>query len=857
MSDSDSPGMALEGVVDRILFLNEGNGYTVARFQPKDRKETVTIAGNLPDIRPGETLRITGRWSTHRLYGEQFQVEGYLPLLPTTPLGVERYLGSGVIKGIGPIMARRLVQKFGADTLHVIEEESERLLGVEGIGEGRVQMIREAWQAQRGIREVMIFLQAQGIGTAYSTRIFKQYGQRAVALIQENPYQLASDVPGIGFKTADKIAQGMGIDPQSPVRAQAGLLYLLRELSSEGHVCYPVKELIEKGREALGLAPAGIASAISALHRTKKLVVEADPPGSPVRGAHSPQGACPGPDPGSEDPPGTPVSDSPGPTARVYLPELYRAEVEVAQRLAGLTVDPGAALSPSASSQGPATSSAGSATLPNPGASLAPPSGPPSRAVPQARPEGPTAHSPVPSSSKSETGEAFQGSLGVGFDRRVAGPSPPAAPRPRGAALEGLLAQLEGRVLRLRLVEGQRQAIREALSHKVLIITGGPGTGKTTTVNALLQAYEALKWKVLLCAPTGRAAKRLSEATRRPATTIHRLLEFSFQKGGFQRDAYRPLEAEAIIVDEASMIDLSLMQHLVRAIPPRATLILVGDINQLPSVGPGNVLRDLLHSGRVQVIELTEIFRQARQSLIVTNAHRIHEGVFPFLPAWGKEGERRDFYFIPEEDPERVLERVKALCAREIPQRFGFHPSQEIQVLTPMNKGTVGALNLNLELQQVLNPSGQELARAGRRWRLDDKVMQVRNNYSKEVFNGDIGRIVEIDPEEQRVTVKYDTGPVDYEGDELDELMPAYAISVHRSQGSEYPAVVIPLLPQHYLLLQRNLLYTALTRARRLAVLVGSKRAIAMAVKNDKIQQRYTSLQQRLEAVMGPSQPSW
>lgn len=804
----------LEGIVDRIVYSNEENGYTVAKFQLKGGRQMVTIVGNLPDIRPGETVRIGGHWSAHRLYGEQFQVESCLSLVPTTLLGIERYLGSGLIKGIGPIMSRRLVQKFGADTLHVIENEGERLLEVEGIGEGRARMIGEAWHAQKGTREVMIFLQSQGVSPAYSAKIFKQYGQKSVARVRENPYRLASDIPGIGFKTADKIAQGLGVDPQSPLRAQAGILYLLKELSNEGHVCYPVDELIERGRETLGLDPERIQSAISELHRTKKLMIEeVDWSGRAEEQRGKGEGLA-------HISPHLPGPQAPQPlSALAYLPELYRAEVEVAQRLGVLTTHSQAPLSPRAGSQPPAVSSPGSAGL-------------------MARSQAPLS-SPVgsPSSMASCAGSAALTAYPQAF---------------RPADLEGILAWLEEKA-RLRLAEGQRQAIREALSHKILVITGGPGTGKTTTIHALLRAYEILKWKVLLCAPTGRAAKRLSEATQRPARTIHRLLEFSFQKGGFQRDEHRPLEAEAIIVDEASMMDLSLMQHLVRAIPPRATLILVGDVNQLPSVGPGNVLRDIIGSGRVKVIELTEIFRQARQSLIVTNAHRIHRGIFPFLPEWEKEGERRDFYFIPEEDPERVLERIKEVCAFGIPQRFGFHPSQEIQVLTPMNKGVVGTLNLNAELQKVLNPQGKELARGGRSWRLGDKVIQVRNNYPKEVFNGDIGRVLEIDPEEQRVTVEFDTGQVDYDYNELDELMPAYAISVHRSQGSEYPAIVLPLLPQHYLLLQRNLLYTALTRARKLAVLIGSKKAIAMAVKNDKVQKRYTCLQERLEATLGPN----
>lgn len=736
---ADSPDFGkstvLEGVVDRIVYSNPESGYTVVRFNLKGKRSSITIVGNLVDVHPGEELQVTGRWTVHHLYGEQFRVESHLSMIPATVQGVEKYLGSGLIDGIGPVIARRMVQHFGTDTIRVIEEEEERLQEVEGIGEKRAQWIRKAWLDQNENRDVMIFLHGLGISTTYAARIYQKYGSDTIEVIKENPYHLADDIFGIGFRTADQIARNLGIDFQSPLRAQAGVLYILKELSKEGHICYPLKGLIEKGREVLEMDEKVILEAVDTLLETRRVVVE-----DPV----------------------------------IYLPELYRAEVEVASRLRSLTRAP--------------------------------------------------------------------------LDERL-----------KEVDLERLLSWLDHQQ-RICLVENQRQAILHALRHKILIITGGPGTGKTTTIKSLLRVFEGLGWKVLLCAPTGRAAKRLNETVHRPAKTIHRLLEFSFQKGGFQRNEENPLDAEAIIVDEVSMIDLPLMQYLLRAIPPKASLILVGDADQLPSVGPGNVLRDIIASGVIQVIRLTEIFRQARQSLIVTNAHRINEGIYPFLPEWNEKKEgHRDLYFIAEEEPERVLEKIKELCTHWIPQNFGFHPIQDIQVLSPMNKGIVGTINLNIELQKALNPScpGRQTRRIGRKkeqelvlekriFRLGDKVMQIRNNYRKGVFNGDIGWITQIDCEKKQITIEYDTGMIDYLFIELDEIAPAYCVSIHKGQGSEYPAIIVPLMTYHYILLQRNLLYTAITRARKLAVLIGSRKAIAMAVRNDKVRKRYTRLNQLL-----------
>ncbi|MDH7500311.1 MAG: ATP-dependent RecD-like DNA helicase, partial [candidate division NC10 bacterium] len=687
-AEEKKPPSYLEGVVERIVYANEETGYAVLRLQAPGRRDWATVVGNLPSVNCGETLRLAGQWSFHPQFGEQFKAEAYQSVIPATLNGIEKYLGSGLIKGIGPIMASRIVRAFGLKTLEVIDHEPRRLLEVEGIGEIRLEWILAAWQAQKEIREVMLFLQGQGVSPAYSARIYKHYGQESISVLKKDPYRLAEDITGIGFKTADKIAQKMGIEPTSPLRAQAGILYTLRELADEGHVFFPAEELLKRAEKSLEIPREILEPALSVLEQEKRVMVNRGEAGD-----------------------------------EVYLPAFYRAEEGVAKKLFTL----------------------------------------------------------------------LQGK------RR----------RAEEVLSSDFLSQLEGR-MGITLAERQKEALKLALQQRILIITGGPGTGKTTIVKGIVSACDALGMEVCLAAPTGRAAKRLSEATEREAKTIHRLLEFSPAKANFVRDQDHPLQADLLVIDETSMVDLILMNHLLKAVPSHASLVFVGDVHQLPSVGAGSVLADMIQSQAVSVIELNEIFRQARTSLITVNAHRIQQGMFPYLPK-GKD-EVADFYFIEKEEPQEILELIQDLCVRRIPERFGFHPRDEIQVLCPMHKGLVGAANLNATLQGLLNPNGAELGSGSRIFRVRDKVMQIRNNYEKEVFNGDIGWIEKIDREEGEVIVRFEDRSVAYDFSEMDELTLAYAISVHKSQGSEYPAIIMPLLMQHFVLLQRNLLYTAITR---------------------------------------------
>ncbi|MFC1980046.1 ATP-dependent RecD-like DNA helicase [Chloroflexota bacterium] len=711
----------LEGVLERVVFLNEENGFTVARLQVAKRRDLVSIVGILPSPMPGETLRLKGEWVVDSKFGEQFRVQSCLSVLPATLTGIEKYLGSGLVKGIGPIMAKRIVARFGLETLDIIEDSTEKLLEVDGIGPIRVERIARAWQEQKEIREVMIFLQGEGVSSTYAVKIYRAYGDKSIAIVKENPYRLALDISGIGFKTADKIAQNIGIDPSSPMRAEAGIIHILSELVDEGHVYYPYEELKEKAVELLAVDRDILDTALATLNEQRRVVIEEQP-------QHR----------------------------AVYLTPLHVAEVNVAIRLKTLLN------SPKQLSQ-------------------------------------------------------------IDIEKAI---------------------EWVQRVNRIELAEMQKEALRKAVTGKVMVITGGPGTGKTTLVNSLIKILGEKEQRIALASPTGRAAKRLSEITGREAKTIHRLLEFSPSEGGFKRNEDNPLDADLVIIDEVSMVDILLMNHLLKAIPLMATLLLVGDADQLPSVGPGNVLKDIIASEQVETIRLTEIFRQAKESLIVVNAHRVNRG--EHLQLKTSPGQHTNLYFINREEPEKVLAVIKELCKRKLPSALHFDPLEDIQVMTPMHRGTVGVANLNAELQNLLNPNGKAVARGGRLFRVNDKVMQIKNNYEKDTFNGDIGRIVGIDLEEQKLMVKFEDRVIDYDWSELDELVLAYAISIHKSQGSEYPAVVIPLLTQHYIMLQRNLLYTAITRAKRLVVLVGSKRAIAIAIKNNKVQFRYTNLRTRL-----------
>jgi exodeoxyribonuclease V alpha subunit len=720
------PYATLQGTVERITYVNEETQYVVARLDVPGRRDLATIVGSLPSLTPGETLRLHGTWTHHKKYGDQFLVERYETVSPATLAGIQRYLGSGLIKGIGPIFAKRLVDAFGLDTLRVIEEESERLRTVEGIGPLRLRRITDTWAEQKEIREVMLFLQGHGVSSAYAVKIFKAYGQAAIATVRANPYRLARDIHGIGFKTADRIARNLGVPKDSPLRAQAGIIHVLQTLADEGHVYAPEEELLREAETTLEIAGELLPGAVADLAREGGIVAE----------------------------------EFPGGRRGIYLKALHVAEVQVAQRLTDLLRAP---------------------------------------------------------------------RISVPID------------------VEKALTWVEG-VTRLHLAPQQREAIRMALSHKALVITGGPGTGKTTILRCIIRILEKKGLRIHLASPTGRAAKRMAEATGREAATIHRLLEWGPARAGFQRNAQRPLETDLVIVDEASMIDIVLMNSLLRAVPLVATLVLVGDADQLPSVGPGTVLKDILDSGRLPSVRLTEVFRQAEQSRIIRNAHRVNRGEFPDLSR-PSGSEASDFHFLAEEDPERLRQLIVDLASRRLPARFGMDPVEDIQVLTPMHRGAIGAAQVNATLQATLNPArggAAEVMRGGRVFRTGDRVMQIRNNYDKEVYNGDIGRILRVDPEEQEVAVRVDDRTVTYDFSELDELTLAYAATVHKSQGSEYAAVILPLHTTHYPMLQRNLLYTAITRAKRLLVLAGTRKALAIAVRNDATLRRYSRLEERL-----------
>ncbi len=719
----------LEGQIERITYTNEENGFTIAKLKVYGRPDLVTVVGNLMAPTPGEILKLKGEWANHPKYGEQFKIVQYKTTVPASVYGIQKYLGSGLIKGIGPVMAKRIVKKFGEQTLDIIEDESDKLEQVAGIGRKRIKMIRKAWDDQKEIRDVMLFLQGHGVSSGYATKIFKQYGNRSIQVVKENPYRLATDIFGIGFVTADHIAERLGFDKNSELRAEAGILYVLHQLADEGNVYYPYEPLLDKCKEILEVEGEIIVKAVDAIAVERKIVIEK-------------------------------INEATGELKEnrgVYLAKFHVTETGIARQIKALIE--------------------------------------------------------APKSIRS-------------FDSSKA-------------------ASWVQERLSIDLAENQVQALRSAAENKVLVITGGPGTGKTTIINALLKIFSGLKVRIMLAAPTGRAAKRMSEATGYEAKTIHRLLEYSIQKGGFQKDDEQPLDCDLIIVDEASMIDTILMYHLLKAIPLKATFILVGDVNQLPSVGAGNVLRDIIASDVIPVVRLNEIFRQAKESQIIVNAHKINNGI---LPSFTPSGPKDDFYFIEQEDPENVLRIILELVSDRVPRRFGFDPVDDIQVLSPMHKGTVGTGNLNLELQRWLNLRKDGVTRGNRAFRTGDKVMQIKNNYDKEVFNGDIGRIARVDPEMREVDISFDGRNVPYDFTDLDEIVLAYAVSVHKSQGSEYPAVIIPILTQHYMLLQRNLIYTAVTRGRKLVIVIGTKKALAIGVKNDKTRKRYTLLGQRLKS---------
>ncbi|MBA2728873.1 MAG: ATP-dependent RecD-like DNA helicase [Parachlamydiaceae bacterium] len=717
------------GHVERITFQNPENGFTIAQLSERKKSELTCIVGTLPSIHPGETIRCKGSWQSHLIYGRQFAVTECKTEAPADIIGIKKYLGSGLIKGIGPKYAGLIVEKFGIDTLDIIDKEPHKLLEIKGLGKKRKETIEACWSEQKSIRNVMIFLQSHGVSPAYAQKIYKNYGAESIEKVQSNPYRLARDIYGIGFKIADTIAEKLGIGKHSIQRIDAGIEYVLTHFAEDGHVCTPLVEFLKKAEETLETPEAEISPRTASLQAEQRIEVM-----DLVHEGHL--------------------------IPFIWTKFLFTAEVGIAKELKRLKSNPCAL-------------------------------------------------------------------------RNV-------------DEVKALIWVQEH--LNIALAAQQQQAVAMAISGKVEIITGGPGTGKSTITNAILTICSKLTPKIMLAAPTGRAAKRMSEITGFKASTIHSLLEFDY-RSGFKRKRDNPLDCDLLIVDEASMIDTSLMYSLLKAVPNHCRLILVGDINQLPSVGPGNVLKDLIDSHCLPVTILTEIFRQAAGSRIVTNAHRINRGEVPDI----RNLSDTDFYFVETETPEKVLDNIVMLVGQRLPQKYKFDPLTEIQVLTPMRKGIIGAENLNRTLQGILNPSKKEpIYRSGNQFHEGDKVMQLRNNYKKDVFNGDIGKIAEINLVDQQLVIIFDDRPIEYEFSELDEITLAYAVSVHKYQGSECPCIVMPVHTTHFKMLHRNLLYTAVTRGKKLVVLVGSSKALFIAVKNDEVKKRYSGLQQALCGILNP-----
>ena len=708
----------LRCVVERITYQNADNGYTVLKCAVKNYSDLVTVVGTMPDTHVGSVLSLEGMWKMDAKYGRQFLVEKFEETLPATVYGIEKYLGSGLVKGVGPKFAKRIVEKFGKDTLDVIEETPDELLKVSGIGKVRVDRIKTSWQEQKEIKNIMLFLQSHEVSTSHATKIFKTYGSESIAIVKENPYRLADDIWGIGFKTADSIAQKMGIDKGKFVRLRSGIFYTLNKLAEAGH-CYTTREqLTRRAKELLEVEEPELEITLDEMIRTNDVIRDE-----------------------AED------------REAIYLPPYYFSESGCAKRLLRLM-------------------SCGK--------------------------------------KKSEDTEEI---------------------------LKKVAASSE-----ITYDEIQWQAVKTAVSSKVMVLTGGPGTGKTTTTLGIISAYKQAGCQIILAAPTGRAAKRMSEATGMEAKTIHRLLEYKPPEG-YQKNEEHPLEGDVLILDECSMIDIMLMYNLLKALPQQMSLILVGDVDQLPSVGAGNVLRDIIDSGCVPVVRLTRIFRQAQGSRIIMNAHRINKGEGIDM----RGGKDADFFFATKESNQEVVDTIVQYCKTNLPRYYHVDPLQDIQVLTPMQRGECGAVNLNQVLQEAMNPSKIFLRRGGTQYRLKDKVMQIRNDYDKEVFNGDIGTITKVDVEERELTVLFDEREVVYDVTELDELALAYAVTIHKSQGSEYPIVVMPFTMSHFVMLQRNLLYTGVTRAKKILVLVGEKKAVYYAIKNETTTGRNTCLARRLQ----------
>ncbi len=732
----------LTGSVERITFYNPENGYSVIRLRPEqrrmfgvDREGLVTLVGNLPELAPGEYLRLQGQWANHPKHGMQFTVETCEQALPATAMGIQRYLGSGLVKGIGPRLAERIVERFGVETLDVIERRPELLREVADIGPKRLRLIADAWNEQKQVKEIMLFLHSHGVSTNLAVKIYKQYAEQSLPVVQADPYRLARDIHGVGFKTADKLARALGLPLDHPSRLEAALVYVLNQKADDGHVFSPREALLSETAALLEMGGEAMPAALERLQQDGRIMQESVTQDKSPLGGQGKVGETAGA-----------YTTLPA----VYLAPFYYGEKGAAERLAALN-----------------------------------------KALPS-----------------------------------------------RLSDLPPLFIQLDPA-----LSEEQQSAIRTALANPVSVLTGGPGTGKTTALKALIGAVEQGRKRCALASPTGRAAKRLSEATGRPASTIHRLLGFS-PREGFKYNAENPLPFDLLVVDEASMLDLLLLNTLLKALEPGTHLLLVGDIDQLPSVGAGDVLRDIIRSGIAPVTRLNAIFRQAAGSQIITNAHRINQGQ---LPTFSRESE--DFFLFPAEEPEEAANWVLDVVSVRIPEKFGFHPVDDIQVLAPMYRGAAGVHALNERLQAALNPPGPqkpEKSLFGSTFRLGDKVMQTQNNYDKEVYNGDIGRVAGLDAEDHRLDVMFDGKLVSYDWTETDQIVLAYAVTVHKAQGSEFPVVVMPVVTAHYMMLQRNLVYTGITRARKLCVLVGSQRALGMAVRNNEVAQRFSALSWRM-----------
>lgn len=709
----------LRCVIEHITYQNQENGYSVMKVKVKDYSDLVTLVGNLLDVPVGAVLLCDGDWKVDKKYGRQFVCETWEEVMPATVYGIEKYLGSGLVKGIGPKFAHLIVEKFGTETIEIIEDNIERLREVPRIGKRRVEKIRESWEKQKDIKNVMLFLQQYGVSTAYAAKIYRQYGKEGIDKVQDNPYRLADDIWGIGFKTADSIASKMGYEKNDLRRCKSGISYTLNELSNEGHVYAVEEQLIETAKKLLEADEEPIRQAVTEMIASENLIREDE---------------------------------------AIYLPPFYHSERGTAKKLLALLQD----------------------------------------------------QTPTLFGLKADI-KAIEKVSGIEYD------------------------------------EVQIAAIKQAVRSKVMVLTGGPGTGKTTTTQGIIAAYKTAGMRILLAAPTGRASKRMSEATGMEAKTIHRLLEFNPQDG-YKRNDENPLEGDALIVDECSMIDIILMYNLMKAIPENMRLVLVGDIDQLPSVGAGNVLRDIIDSEKIPVVRLTRIFRQAQSSRIVMSAHAINQGRYPDT----SNGKQTDFFFIKNEEPEQVAEEIVKLVKHRLPKAYN-QPLNNIQVLTPMQRSVVGATNLNMMLQQALNTSNLGISRGGTTYKLGDRVMQVRNNYDKNVFNGDIGIVEQVSMEDRTLFVRFDDNLVEYEASELDEVTLAYATTIHKAQGSEYPIVVIPILMTHFVMLQRNLIYTGITRAKKICVLIGQPKALAYAIRNLTVTKRNTKLKERLRGEIDAS----